>query len=77
MSPEQEQHLFESLGGINAKLDVIKESFAKHVKDDEALAARVSVVEDRQKKVKWMAAGAGAVITGLGWLVETVFATRH
>ena len=68
----------EDIGSISAKLDSINTSLTKHTEDDdeyqEKTDQRVLALEDSQKKVRWIAVGAAAVLTGLfkllGFVVE-------
>lgn len=59
---------------MNTKLDSLATEIKNHAAGDvelhKAVDLRLDKVEDAQKKVKYMAAGAGAVITAAGWLVE-------
>jgi hypothetical protein len=73
------QHLMkisEDLGSIKSDISNLSESVSTHIKKDEEtqkeLQDKVSILEDQHKRVKWLAAGAGAVIAGL-WKVAEAF----
>ena len=69
------------MGEVKSDMKTIQAWLKKHVEDDQVLHKasddRLKVVEDSQKKVKWMAAGASAVITGaavlLGWIIDIMW----
>lgn len=66
----------EDIGSISAKLDAMNTSVINHAKDDkefqEKTDTRISNLEDSQKKVRWIAVGAAAVLTGLYKVIEFV-----
>lgn len=69
------------MGEVKSDMKTIQTWLKKHVEDDQVLHKanddRLKIVEDSQKKVKWMAAGASAVITGaavlLGWIIDIMW----
>lgn len=78
------QHLMkisEDLGSIKSDISNLSTSVATHIKKDEEtqteLQSKLENLEDQHKKVKWMAAGAGAMIAGLWRVVEAVVSSHR
>ena len=66
----------EDLGSIKSDISNISESVSAHINKDDSIhedqEERITKLEDQQKKVKWMAVGAGAVIAGAWRIVEAL-----
>lgn len=62
-----------TLARIDANLTTHLKAYESHVTEHKEVEKRVTKIEDSQKKVKWMALGAGGVVA-LAWrVVEAVF----
>jgi hypothetical protein len=59
----------EDIGSIDAKISNLNNTITKHIDDDEKYQdktdARLTELEDSQKKVKWLAMGGAVVLSGL------------
>lgn len=66
----------EKVGAMDAKLDITNNVLINHIqKDDTAHSdqnTRLTKVEDSQKKVKWIAIGAGVIVTFVWRVVEAL-----
>lgn len=78
----------EDIGGMRADITHIRESIQEtnhlltsHVEKDEdthkSQDNRITTIEDSQKRIKWLASGAAAVFTTLGWLGSIFFGYGH